>query len=247
MIATLGVDVGGTGIKGGLVDLEKGELIGERLRILTPHPATPDAVALCVAEVVRHFEYKERFGCGLPMVVKAGVTLTAANVDHSWIGTDAKTLFETHTGVKASILNDADAAGLAEMQYGAGKDKKGVVFMLTFGTGIGCAIFNNGVLLPNTELGHLKVRGVDAEDRASESVRIEREMSWRKWSARIDEYLHELERLFWPDLFIVGGGASKNANKFIPRLTINTPIVPATLLNEAGIVGAALAVQLGYT
>jgi polyphosphate glucokinase len=247
MTIILGVDVGGTGIKGAPVNLETGELAGERFRILTPHPATPDAVASTVAEVVRHFDNHERIGIGFPAVVKNGHTLTAANVDHAWIGCDAKTVFEAHTDCKVTLLNDADAAGLAEMRYGAGKDKKGVVLMLTFGTGIGSALFVDGRLIPNTELGHLKVRGKDAEHRASDAVRLEQEMSWKKWASRVDEYLHVVEAAFYPDLIIVGGGASKNANKFIPRLTVAAPIVPAELLNEAGIVGAALAVELGYT
>jgi polyphosphate glucokinase len=179
--------------------------------------------------------------------VKNGHTWSAANVDMGWIGADAKTIFEKATGRKVTLLNDADAAGLAEVHYGAGKDVKGVVLMLTFGTGIGSALFVDGKLVPNTELGHLQVRGRDAEHRASESVRIEQELSWKKWSARVDEYLHLVETVLQPDLIIIGGGASRNANKFIPRLTISVPIVPAQLLNEAGIVGAALAVELGYT
>jgi polyphosphate glucokinase len=251
MTIILGIDVGGTGIKGAPVNTETGELVGERFRVLTPQPATPDAVAASVAQVIHHFDgvdySKERFGLGFPAVVKNGVTYSAANVDHAWIGCDAKTVFEQHTGMKATVLNDADAAGLAEVRYGAGRDKKGVILMLTFGTGIGSALFVDGRLIPNTELGHMEIRGKDAEHRASDAVRIERELSWRKWALRVDEYLHLIEKALFPDLIIIGGGASKNANKFIPRLTINAPVVPAELLNEAGIVGAALAVELGYT
>lgn len=243
----LGIDIGGTGIKGAPVNLATGELTAERFRVLTPQPSTPEAVAAAVAEVAAHFGNHERFGVGFPAVVKGGHTWSAANVDHAWIGADAKTIFEKTTNCKVTLLNDADAAGLAEIRYGAGRDVKGVVLLLTFGTGIGSALFVDGKLVPNTEMGHLQIRGRDAEDRASESVRIEQEMSWKKWSARVDEYLHLIETVLQPDLIIVGGGASRNANKFIPRLTIAAPIVPAQLLNEAGIVGAALAVELGYT
>jgi polyphosphate glucokinase len=169
------------------------------------------------------------------------------NIDHTWIGTDAKSLFESVTHDKVTVINDADAAGLAEVRFGAGRDQKGVVVVLTLGTGIGSALFVDGKLVPNTEFGHIEVRGKDAEWRASDKVRIEREMSWKKWAGRVDEFLHILEKALYPDLIIIGGGASKNASKFIPHLTINAPVVPAQLLNEAGIVGAALAIELGYT
>ena len=243
----LGIDVGGTGIKGTTVDTDTGALTQERFRVLTPQPSTPNALAECVAQVVNQFQWKERFGIGFPTVVKNGVIYTAANIDHSWIGTDAKTLFENKTHNKATVINDADAAGLAEVRFGAGRNQKGVVVVITLGTGIGSALFVDGKLVPNTEFGHIEVRGKDGEWRASERVRIEKDMSWKKWAGRVDEYLHNLEKVLYPDLIIIGGGASKNASKFIPHLTINAPVMPAELLNEAGIVGAALAVEAGYT
>ncbi len=240
----LGIDIGGTGIKGAPVEIEEGKLTEERFRVLTPHPATPDAVADCVAEVVQHFNWTERIGCGFPAVIKQGTVMTAANVDHSWIGSDAKTLFETKTRCKTTMINDADAAGIAEIKFGAGRDKKGVILMITLGTGIGSALFLDGQLVPNTEFGHLEVHGQDAESRASDHVRLENEMSWKRWAKRVDEYLEAAERVLWPDLIIIGGGASKNGAKFIPRLTVKAPVVAAQLLNEAGIVGAALAAAL---
>jgi polyphosphate glucokinase len=238
----LGIDIGGTGIKGAPVDLASGTLLAERYRVLTPNPATPKACAQCVAEIAQHFNWNDRIGCGYPGVVKNGVTMTAANVDAGWIEFDAKTMIEQETHCKTSMINDADAAGLAEMTYGAGRGVHGVVFMITLGTGIGTAIFVNGELVPNTELGHLEIRGKDAEKRAADSARIRKDLSWKDWAERVDEYLEVVERLFWPDLIIVGGGASKNHEKFIPHLTIKAPVIPAQMLNEAGIVGAALAV-----
>lgn len=237
----LGIDIGGTGIKGAPVDTEHGKLLAERFRVLTPHPATPEAVADCVTEVVRHFNWTDRIGCGFPAVVKQGKMMTAANVDKSWIGFDGKTLFERKTQCKTTITNDADAAGLAELHFGAGKGHHGLVLMVTLGTGIGTALFINGHLVPNTELGHIEIRGKDAELRASERVRIDKDLSWKQWGKRVDEYLDTLERLLWPDLIIIGGGASKNFAKFIPRLSVNAQVVPAQMLNDAGIVGAALA------
>jgi polyphosphate glucokinase len=239
----MGVDIGGTGIKGALVDTEKGELTSERIRLLTPQPATPDAVADCTAELVRQCGWDGKIGCGFPAVVRHGVVYTAANIDHSWIGTDAKTLFEQKTGCKMTMVNDADAAGLAEMRFGAGRDQKGVVLMVTIGTGIGTALFSNGQLVPNTELGHIEIRGKEGEKRASERVRIEKELSWKRWSIRLNEYMMTIEKLLWPDLIIIGGGVSKQFPKFAPHLNIQAQVVPAQLFNEAGIVGAALAVE----
>jgi polyphosphate glucokinase len=238
----LGIDIGGTGIKGAPVETDTGALLDERFRVLTPQPATPEAVADCVAEVVQHFGWTEHIACGFPSVVKHGVVYTAANVDHSWIGTDAKTLFEEKSRCKAVIINDADAAGIAEMKFGAGRGHTGLVLMTTFGTGIGTALFYDGQLIPNTELGHIEIRGKDAERRATDRVRIEKDLSWKEWAERVDEYLDRLEKLLWPDLIIIGGGASKNATKFIPRLSVQAQVVPAQMLNEAGIIGAALAV-----
>lgn len=238
----LGIDIGGTGIKGAPVDTDKGTVLDEHFRILTPHPATPEAVSECVAEIAKHFKWKKRIGCGFPGVIKGGVTMTAANVDEAWIGTDAKSLFEQYTKCKTTLINDADAAGLAEMQFGAGQDHMGLVMMITLGTGIGTAMFVKGVLVPNTELGHLVIDGKDAERRASDHVRIAKDLSWKAWSKRVDRYLDYVEKLLWPDLIIIGGGASKHTERFIPHLTVHAEVVPAKLLNEAGIVGAALSV-----
>lgn len=227
--------------QGGPVDTDKGELLEERLRVLTPNPSTPEAVADCVRQIVKHFGWKGEIGVGYPGVIKRGHTMTAANLDKGWIGLDAKTLLERATRCKTTVVNDADAAGLAEVRFGAGRGDYNVVLMITIGTGIGTALFANGHLLPNTEFGHLLVRGKEAEHRASERVRVKKKLSWRKWAERLDEYLVYMENLFWPDLIILGGGASKNHEKFIPYLSVQAPIVPAEMLNEAGIVGAAMA------
>jgi polyphosphate glucokinase len=237
----LGIDIGGTGIKGAPVDVERGTLAADRYRLLTPQPAEPAPVAEVVAQVVAKFESEGTVGATFPAVVRGGVAETAANVDKSWIGEGVAKAFERATGRPFVVLNDADAAGLAEMRFGAGRDKKGVVMMVTLGTGIGSAMFVDGVLVPNTELGHLELRGKEAEKRASESVRENKKLSWKKWGQRVDEYLTHLEMLFSPDLFIIGGGISKKATKFFQFLKTRAPVVPAQLLNEAGIVGAAVA------
>jgi len=241
MTTVLGIDIGGTGIKGAPVDTRSGQLLADRHRILTPHPATPDAVAGVVAEVARFFEWTGPTGATFPAVIKGGIAYSAANVDPSWIGTNAAQLFTEAFGGDVTVINDADAAGIAELVFGAGKGRGGVVIMVTLGTGIGSALFVDGTLVPNTELGHLRMGKKDAEKLASDSVREGENLSWREWSGRLDEYLQMLEVLFSPDLFIVGGGISKKADKFLPRLDLHTEIVPAQLLNEAGIVGAALA------
>jgi polyphosphate glucokinase len=241
MTTLLGIDIGGTGIKGAPVDTDKGELTAERHRILTPHPATPDAVAQVVGELVSHFAWTGPIGCTFPAVMKRGVALTAANVDPGWIGIDAAATFAKRTSDRVTVLNDADAAGLAEMRFGAGRGRDGVVIMVTLGTGIGSAVFADGALVPNTELGHLEMHGKDAEKRAAESVREDKRMSWNKWAKRVNEYLLYVERLFWPDLFIVGGGVSKKSEKFLPHVSTRAEVVPAQLLNQAGIVGAAVA------
>jgi polyphosphate glucokinase len=235
-----GVDIGGTGVKGAPVDVATGALTGERHRILTPQPATPDAVAATVKEVVDHFGWKGPVGCTFPAVVKGGVTLTAANVDKSWIGTDADATFGAALGAPVSVINDADAAGIAEMRFGAGKDRGGVVVIVTLGTGIGCGMFLDGRLVPNTELGHIEIDGKDAERVAAESVRELKELSWKKYAARVQTYIERLDALLWPDLVIIGGGISKKADKFLPLIHVRPEVVPATLQNEAGIVGAAL-------
>ena len=241
----LGIDIGGTGIKGAPVDLPTGKLTAERLRIATPHPATPSAVVGVVGEIVHHFAGHDRFGCTLPSVVRDGVALTAANIDKSWIGTDGRSLLAKQTGCSVVLLNDADAAGLAEMRFGAGHGRRGLVVIVTLGTGIGSALFHDGKLIPNSELGHLEVRGKDAEERATDRARVEKEMSWPKWAGHVEEYLGRLEALLYPDLFIIGGGVSRKAEKFLPLIHLKTEVVPALLQNEAGIVGAALAAAEG--
>jgi polyphosphate glucokinase len=236
-----GVDVGGSGIKGCEVDLAAGALSGERLRIPTPDPSMPDAVADVIADIVCRFGWRERLGVTLPCVVKGGVTLTAANVHKDWIGTDAAKLLTERIGQPVLVLNDADAAGLAEMRYGAGRGVTGMTVLLTFGTGIGSAIFVDGTLVPNTELGHLQIDGQDAERTAAAAVREEEGLSWPEWAARVTIYLRALETVIWPDLIIAGGGVSKKADRWLPLLENRTPVVPAKLRNDAGIVGAALA------
>ena len=238
----LGIDIGGTGIKGAPVDVDKGALAAERVRLLTPHPATPEAVAATVAEVVGHFDTVGRVGATFPAVIQGGVARTAANVDTSWIGADVESALSAACGGRPfTVLNDADAAGVAEMTYGAGKDRKGVVVMVTLGTGIGTAVFIDGQLLPNTELGHIEIDGKDAESRASEVARERKGLTYDKWGKRLDLYFRTLEKLLNPDLFIVGGGVSKKSEKFFGFIHTRAEIVPAQLLNEAGIVGAAVA------
>jgi polyphosphate glucokinase len=241
MANLLGIDIGGTGIKGAPVDVKTGELLAPRERILTPNPATPDAVAEVVGQLFKHFDWTGPAGATFPAVIKDGVARTAANVDKAWIGTDASALFTKVCGAPVTVLNDADAAGIAEMEFGVGKGRGGVVIMTTLGTGIGSALFLDGKLVPNTELGHIEVRGKDAEKRASEIVREREGLSWEKWAKRLDEYYQVLEALFSPDLIVVGGGVSKKAEKFLPLLHTQAEIVAAQLQNEAGIVGAAIA------
>ncbi len=240
-MTVLGIDIGGTGIKGAPVNVETGELLAERFRIPTPRPALPNSVADVVDEIARHFNYTGPTGITFPAIIKKGVVYTASNVDKSWIGTDARTLFQSHLGGPVTVVNDADAAGIAEMHFGAGRGRDGVVILLTFGTGIGSAIFHNGKLLPNSEFGHLRLRGKDAEKRMSEKIREEKGLSWKKWAARVSEYLALLEKLFSPDLFIIGGGISKKSEKFLPFLTSKTEVLveAAQMRNEAGIIGAA--------
>lgn len=237
----LGIDIGGSGIKGSPVDVKKGVLVEERFRIPTPQPARPQDVADVVVEIAKHFDWKGPIGCTFPAIVRHGVVESAANVDESWIGTNGSALFQRKTKCPAVVINDADAAGIAEMEFGAGKGQKGVVMMLTLGTGIGSAIFLDGKLLPNTEMGHLEIRGKDAEWRASDRARQDEDLNWKKWAKRLEEYFQRLEFLFSPDLFIVGGGISKKSDKFLPFIETRAQIVTAQLLNDAGIVGAALA------
>jgi polyphosphate glucokinase len=240
----LGIDIGGSGIKGAPVDTGTGTLVSERFRLETPQPATPDAVIETVAKVAKQFDWRGSIGVGFPAAIMHGVVSTASNIDKSWIGKNAEEGIRNETGApKVVVRNDADVAGIAEMRFGAGKDQKGLVLMITLGTGIGTALFIDGILVPNTELGHIELRGRNAEEYAAESARERDDLSWEKWAKRVDRYLDAMQRLFWPDLIIVGGGVSKQHEKFFPLLTTGerVPIVPATLRNEAGIVGAALA------
>ncbi|MEU8523899.1 polyphosphate--glucose phosphotransferase [Streptomyces sp. NBC_01216] len=239
-----GVDIGGSGIKGAPVDLERGEPAEPRHKVLTPHPATPDHVAGCVAEVVANFGWTGPVGVTFPGVVTGSTIRTAANVDKAWVGVDAGELLGDRLGgVPVTVLNDADAAGVAEMTFGAGRGHKGTVILLTLGTGIGSALFVDGRLVPNTELGHLELKGHDAEKRASTKAKEDEDLSWEHWATkRLQKYLAHVEMLFSPELFIIGGGVSRKADKFLPLLDgITAEIVPAELENNAGIVGAAMA------
>ncbi|WSY67360.1 ROK family protein [Streptomyces sp. NBC_00885] len=242
-----GVDIGGSGIKGAPVDLERGNLAQERHKVLTPHPSTPDAVAGGVAEVVSHFGWSGPVGITFPGVVTSGVTRTAANVDKGWVDVDASQLLGDRLGgLPVTILNDADAAGIAEMTFGAGSGREGTVMLLTFGTGIGSAVFIDGRLVPNTELGHLELHGHDAEKNASTKAKDDEGLSWHHWAHRVQKYLQHVEMLFSPELFIIGGGVSRKADKFVPLIKgIRAEIVPAELQNNAGIVGAAMAAAGG--
>ncbi|ETW25403.1 polyphosphate--glucose phosphotransferase [Mycobacterium gastri] len=237
-----GIDVGGSGIKGGIVDLDTGQLIGDRIKLLTPQPATPSAVAKTIAEVVHGFGWTGPLGVTYPGVVTHGIAQTAANVDKSWIGTNASEIIGAELGgQEVTVLNDADAAGLAEERYGAGQDNSGLVILLTFGTGIGSAVIHNGKLIPNTEFGHLEVGGKEAEQRAASSVKERKGWSYAKWTKQVTRVLVAIENAMWPDLFIAGGGISRKSDKWMHLLENRTPVVPATLQNAAGIVGAAMA------
>mgnify|MGYP001822770812 CR=1 FL=1 len=235
-----GIDIGGSGMKAAIVDLETGELVTDRYRIDTPKPATPEAMAEVVVELVRHHGWEGSVGCAFPAVVRNGVVGSAANIDTSWLDVDADEIFTEALGVGVHMINDADAAGLAEVHYGVAAGRTGVVMMLTFGTGIGSGLFIDGVLVPNTELGHLELDGYDAESRAAASARKREGLSWPDWADRVQHYLRHVEALFSPDLFVVGGGASKSPGKWLDRIEIDTEIVVASMANNAGIVGAAL-------
>ncbi len=241
MTSILGIDIGGTGIKAAPVNVTTGKLTAERIKLATPHPAVPDSVAVVVRQLVSEFAWTGPAGVTFPGVVTGGVVRTAANMDHEWISVNASEVFSQATGVPVTTLNDADAAGVAEMTFGAGVGQLGTVLLLTLGTGIGSALFYDGVLVPNTEFGHIQLHGKDAEQRASERAREENELSWGKWTDRVDEYLDKIEELLSPDLIIIGGGVSRKADKFMPGLTTRARVVPAALLNDAGIVGAAMA------
>ncbi|MEV6316067.1 polyphosphate--glucose phosphotransferase [Streptomyces sp. NPDC051776] len=237
-----GVDIGGTGIKGAPVDLDRGRLGAERHKVLTPHPATPDAVAGRVKEVVEHFGWSGPVGVTFPGVVTDGTTRTAANVDESWVDRDAEGMLADLLGLSVTVLNDADAAGTAEMSFGAGRGRTGTVILLTLGTGIGSAVFTGGRLVPNTELGHLELDGHEAEQRASTKAKEDEDLGWHHWARRVEKYLAHVEMLLSPELFIIGGGVSRKADKFLPHIKgIRAAIEPAQLQNNAGIVGAAMA------
>jgi polyphosphate glucokinase len=239
----LGIDVGGSGIKGAPVDTETGQLMAERVRIKTPKSAEPEPMAEVVKQIAGFFNWNGPIGIGFPAPIKAGVAMMAANVSPKWIGLNVDDLFSRVTGCDCTMINDADAAGLAEMKFGAGRGQPGIVIMVTLGTGIGSAIFYRGVLLPNTEFGHAQLNGMDAETYASDAARQREDLSWKKYAKRLDLYFKMMERLFWPNLFIVGGGISKESEKYLPLLTVETPTVPAQLRNQAGIIGAALAAR----
>lgn len=243
MTTVLGIDIGGSGVKGAPVDLEAGDLAAKRRRIKTPQPSTPEAVIGVVGKIVEHFDWAGPIGVGLPAVVRDGVARTAANIDQAWVGTDVTSLLEAETGLVGPVLNDADAAGLAEMRFGAGKDRRGVVLVLTFGSGIGSALFENGNLVPNTELGHLEFHGMEAEHYAAARLVKRDGMDLEEWVQRVEEFLAHVDMLFSPSLIIFGGGISKRFDRF-GDLDVDVPVVPARLRNNAGIVGAALAASM---
>jgi polyphosphate glucokinase len=237
----LGIDIGGTGIKGAPVSIERGQLTGPRFKLPTPRPAKPEAVAQVVLKVVERFpDCEGQIGITFPGVVRKGVVLTAANMDKGWIGLDGDAFLTERIGRSVHLLNDADAAGVAEMRYGAGKGVAGVVVLITLGTGIGSALFNDGVLVPNTEFGHLEMNGEDAELQASGRAQERNKMSWKAYAKVLQQYLTMIHNAVWPSLVILGGGVSKEADRFLSRISLPCPVVPAQLLNNAGIVGAAV-------
>jgi polyphosphate glucokinase len=237
----LGIDVGGSGIKGALVDTKKGTMITERFRLRTPQPAKPEPLIETVTKVVEHFDWKGLVGCGFPAAVVKGEVRTASNISNKWVGLNVVQLMQEATGCPVTVLNDADAAGLAEMRIGAGRDRGGLVIIVTLGTGIGSALFMDGHLVPNSELGHIEINGKDAETWASAFAREKEKLSWKKWAKRVDSYLHRMQVYLWPELFIIGGGISRKHEKFLPLFTVECEVVPAQLRNEAGIIGAAMA------
>ncbi|GIU91228.1 MAG: polyphosphate glucokinase [Acidimicrobiia bacterium] len=244
----LGVDVGGSTIRAGLVDLDAGRLIGEPIEVDTPHPATPSAVAQVVADLAGQLGGGSEMGCAFPAIVKDGVARSAANIDPAWIGTDVARLLGEATGRRVAVINDADAAGLAEVRFGAAREVPGVVLVLTLGTGVGSGLFVDGKLVPNTELGHLNYAGYQsAEDYVAAAVKTREGLGWSEWASRLDGYLRHLERIFSPDLFVLGGGISENFARFRGHLTVETPTKPALLGNDAGVVGAALVARLAFT
>jgi polyphosphate glucokinase len=235
----LGVDIGGSGLKGAIVDVISGELRSERIRLVTPKPSTPERMAETFLELVQKLNWSGPVGCGFPAIVRRGIAETASNIDKSWIGKNIETLFSEATGLQVAAVNDADAAGYAEMDFGQGKNQSGTVLLITIGSGIGTALFIDGKEVPNTEFGHLFMHNMIAEHYVSNSARKKHDLSWEKWGKRFNEYLHHLERLLSPDLFILGGGISKDFNNYAKYFNITTTVTPARLLNNAGIVGAA--------
>jgi polyphosphate glucokinase len=243
----LGIDIGGTGIKGAIVDLATGDLVTERFRLDTPDDATPDSVGRVVGEVASHFDHKGTTGVTFPGVIENGIALTAANLDQGWIGASMVDTIGTHIPGDEVFVNDADAAGLAEVRYGAGRGHEGLVLLVTWGTGIGTALIYDGQLIPNSELGHIEVDGHEAEKRAAASVMKRKGLSWEQWAERASRYLQTLERLVWPELFIFGGGISKKPEPWVSLIECRTPFVIAKLINNAGIVGAALVAHESLT
>ncbi|MEA2611981.1 MAG: polyphosphate glucokinase [Chloroflexota bacterium] len=247
----IGIDVGGSGIKAAVVDVEAGKFRSERLRVLTPNPATPEAITASIARLVRRLAKAEGLGeatpvgIGLPGVAIDGVLKSAANIDPSWIDFPVVDRLSRLLKRPVSIINDADAAGIAEMRFGVGQGKAGVVIFLTLGTGVGSGVFNDGILVPNTEFGQMEIRGRPAERRSAAAARVRRGLSWKAWASDLDEHLDRIQQLMWPNLMIIGGGVSKSPDKFIPRLTVRCTVVPALLRNDAGIIGAAIVATEG--
>ena len=241
----LGIDIGGSGIKGAIVDSDTGELISERYRIATPQPATPENVAATIKKIVDHFNWKDKAGCGFPTPLSHGKCQSGGNLHKSWKGVQADDLFKKTSGIGFTVVNDADAAALAEMNFGAGKDKEGLVAVITLGTGIGSGLFFNGELIQNTELGHVTYKSEAFENYAADSIRKKEDLSYTKWGKRLNKYFKHIELILSPDLFIIGGGASKKLDRFIDEIETNSPIIPAENKNEAGIIGAAIAAAEG--
>jgi len=244
----LGIDVGGSGIKGAPVNTKDGLMLDQRHRIPTPNPSTPENIAEVILQLVEHFKWEGPIGCGFPAALQSGVVVTAANIDKSWLDTNANKLFSKKTKLPVTVVNDADAAGLAEMKFGAGKGKTGTVLLCTIGTGLGTVLFTDGRLVPNMEMGHIYLKGmdIDGETYSSDAARKNNDLSWEEWAGRFNEYLKFMEFLLWPDFIILGGGASKRGDKFLQFLDVKAPVVAAELLNNAGIVGAALAAKYTY-
>jgi len=239
----LGIDVGGSGIKGAPIDIESGILLEEKHRIPTPRPATPAKMGEVIKKLVTHFNWQGPIGCGFPAPIQKGVALKATNISDEWIGINVEDMISQITGLPTRVLNDADAAGVAELNFGAGADNEGVVFVVTVGTGLGTALFTEGILVPNTELGHIRLKSGIAEPYASDATKKKLDLSWKHWARRFNEYLLEIEKLLYPDLIIIGGGTSKKFDKYAEYFSVNAEVVPAQLLNEAGMIGAACAAK----